>query len=209
MVKDLAKKAELKTPPKVKTSSSLPDYAKASFVSKHIIVDFKLISKWEKGDIDDDYVESVLAHETGHIMDLNRGIRSLYLRLIVVTVLYFVLIIFLLPASFFSLTNGNLGISLILFVLWLIFLPWVYRRSQFASEFEADRNASLIIDEQKLVKTLVILMEHPVPLGDRGFKDTWKVLCSQMFPSPRERLHNLCYETKITVQVQKHDYKKT
>jgi len=209
MVKDLAKKAELKTPPKVKTSSSLPDYAKASFLSKHITVNFKLISKWEKGEIDDDYVESVLAHETGHIIDLNRGIRSLYLRLIVVTVLYLVLIIFLMPASFFSLTNGNLGISLSLFVVWLIFLPWVCRRSQFASEFEADRNASLIIDEQKLAKTLVILLEHPAPFRSTGFKDTWKALFLQMFPSPRERLHNLHYETKITVQVQKHDYKKT
>jgi Zn-dependent protease with chaperone function len=209
MVKDLAKKAELKTPPKVKTSSSLPDYAKASFLSKHITVNFKLISKWEKGEIDDDYVESVLAHETGHIIDLNRGIRSLYLRLIVVTVLYLVLIIFLMPASFFSLTNGNLGISLSLFVVWLIFLPWVCRRSQFASEFEADRNASLIIDEQKLAKTLIILLEHPAPFRSTGFKDTWKALFLQMFPSPRERLHNLHYETKITVQVQKHDYKKT
>jgi hypothetical protein len=180
--------------PQIRIVKEIPAEAKTSFWHKDILIRQNLISRWEKGDIGENYVETVLAHEMGHVIDLDRGIHSAYLQLNIVTVLGFGLLI--LFGVFAFQANSWLGVSFILG--GGTFFLWSYRNRQRASEFRADKSAfQLIREKRKIEETYHTLMEEQQAIISGCYGQRQKIkakiyLC--FFPSFQERLRKLGFE---------------
>jgi len=192
-IEEFSSIALLERTPKIRIEKSIPSEAKTSFWHKDILVSPNLISRWEKGEIDEDYVETVLAHEMGHVMDLYRGIHSTYLQLYIATVLGFILLIlfgsFVLQKSLLYIFPVLGGVT---------FFLCLYRNRQRASEFKADQNAlHLLRAKQKFVKIYRMLMEEQQATLAGCYGRIPKIktrVCLCFFPSFQERLRNMGFE---------------
>lgn len=192
-VERLAKTAMLDKIPKVKICEKIPPYAKASLSGKEISIHPKLLREWEKGEIDKSFIETILAHEMGHVIDLKRGINSAYLQYVLIVPLS--ILISIIFVGLFVLPNfGGFNLWAGIFISCLVsFLLWNLRHQQLACEFEADRNAYLIIDDkQKIIKTYTIMAERSLRLKKSGYAGALTYfLESILIPSYRERLKKL------------------
>jgi hypothetical protein len=192
-IEEFSSIALLERTPKIRIVESIPSEAKTSFWHKDILVCPNLILRWEKGDIDKSYIETVLAHEMGHVIDLYRGIHSTYLQLNIITVLGFIL-----PILSWIFILQSLWARFFVILVEVAFFLGAYRNRQRASEFGADRNAlQLILEKREYTKTYHTLMqEQQATLAGcygRMPKITTRVyLC--FFPSFQERLRNLGFE---------------
>jgi Zn-dependent protease with chaperone function len=190
-IEEFSSIALLKRAPKIRIVKELPAEAKTSFWKKDILIRQDLISKLEKNQVNQDYIETVLAHEMGHVIDLYRELYSAYLQLCIVVVLgFFSLIICGVLAL---LANRWLGI-LSIFVGGT-FLLGAYRNRQRASEFRAEKSAfQLIYEKSKIVKTYKPLMEkqQAILAGKYGQNQKLKMMLQLLFfPSFEERLREL------------------
>jgi Zn-dependent protease with chaperone function len=144
-VDKLARQAKLRKIPKLKISRKEP-IAHASFLRKEITIGTKLLAQWQEGKIDETDVEATLAHEIGHLMDYERGARSIYVQSIIVLSLYLFFGAFLFMQWFLPLS---------LFLLWIMFLTWIVKRSSIAVQFKADKNATKLINDQQLANSIL------------------------------------------------------
>jgi len=81
-------------------------------------------------------------------------------------------------------------------MLWEIFLPWMLRRTGFAVQSEADRNASRLISDQQMANSFVKRSPLYHPEGFEPIK-TWRILLGVILhPSLGERLKNFNFEIK-------------
>jgi len=194
-VEKLAKQAKLKKIPKVKISKK-ERVASVSVFKREITIGTELLSQWHKGKIDENDVEATLAHEIGHIMDFNRKFRSVYFKSSAIALPYIVLGVVLPKFASFLPASEPWIPPLLIFLIWSIFLPGILRMNAFAVQFEADRNASLLIGDQKLANSVA---ERSQFYSTKGFDpiETWELLSHMiLFPSLSERLRNLNFEIK-------------
>jgi hypothetical protein len=77
-IEKLAKKACFKRIPMLRISKDEHLFAEASLLRKKITIGSKLLSQWQKGEIDENDVEVILAHEVGHLMDFERKFHSVF-----------------------------------------------------------------------------------------------------------------------------------
>lgn len=200
-------KARLKKTPRLKLSDS-ESIAKATF-SRDIEVGRKWLSSWEKGEIDENEVDAVLAHEMGHIIDFNKGIHSVFLRSAIIEASYFVLLLLafcLLDIYQFSQIKGHSWIEyLVVFITWLIFLPWITRRSGIASQFEADRYACQLIGNQKMALSFARRIEQSLttqPSKASIIETLNRLFCLITGPTLLERLCKINFEVAaVTIEI--------
>ncbi len=193
-IEKLAKKAELKEIPTLKISKAEHLVAEASILRKKITVSTGLLSQWQKGEIDENDVEVVLAHEIGHLMDFDRKFHSVFFRYNAVVVLYLFLGVGLPKLVFFRHLAEPWIPPLLIFVIWAFFFHWICRRVSLAVQLEADKNgASLVTDEQFANS---ITKRKPFHVAkDFGLIETWEFLRHVISsPSISERLQNLNFK---------------
>jgi len=203
-IEKLAKKAEFKKIPTLRISKDEHLVAKASFIRKKITVGTKLLSQWQKGEIDENDVEVTLAHEIGHLMDFERKFHSVFVKYNALTLAYLILGV-VLPKLGSDLPAAEPWIPpLLFFIIWAIFLPWILRRAAFAVQLKADKNASLLIKDQLLANSIVKRSVF-TPLQGFGPIETWELLLRViLYPSLSERLRNLNFEIKERkIEIQK------
>jgi Zn-dependent protease with chaperone function len=191
----LAKQAGLQKIPAVKISKK-ERVASVSVLRKRISVGTELLSQWSRGEIDEDDVEATLAHEIGHIMDFDRKFRSVYFRSNAIALPYITLGVILPKVGSYLPASEPWIPSLLIFIVWAVFLPWILRRTTFAVQFEADRNASRLIGDQQLANSIVKRSRFH-PMKTFGPIETWELLSHViLFPFLNERLQNLGFEIK-------------
>jgi Zn-dependent protease with chaperone function len=196
-VEKLARHAKLRKIPKLKISKKDP-IAHASFLRKEITIGTKLLAQWQRGEIDETDIEATLAHEIGHLMDFERRFSSVFFRYNAILASYLILGVILLQIVSRLSVQAPWILPLSVFLLWTIFLPWMVRRTSVAVQFEADNNATKLVDDQQLANSIVkrILLRWK---KRRGFGpiETWELLIHViLYPSLIERLRNINFEVK-------------
>jgi Zn-dependent protease with chaperone function len=203
-IEKLTKQANLTKTPTLKISKK-SGLAWASARDHMIWVSAKLLSSWSEGEIDEDDVECILAHEIGHIIDLDRIMTSAKSRSAIVSFLYFVPPIpsFLMLAAALSLWVLDLWVLwlpllIIMVIVWAFLVPYVFRWVKVTPEFEADRNAlRMIKDARRLANTTAKRTAVDYVHAPRDFSpfDIWRRFCNVVGgPTTAERLQNLGFE---------------
>jgi len=202
-VAELTRKANLKAIPEIKISEK-ENLARASFSKKKIIIGIKLLSQLKNGEIDEDDIEAILAHEIGHLMNFDRKFGSVYFKGTVIVAAYLILGIILLKIGSLLTLPEPCVISIYFFLIWSFFLPWIIRKNSLACQFEADKNASKLIGNLKMVNSIAKRFRF-YPYKNVSVIETWKLLYHVIFfPSFSERLRNLGFEIKeIKIEIQK------
>ena len=197
-VRRLAKKATLRNVPTVKVSTREHLAHVNIFTGNRITIGTRLLSCLHDGRIDPDDVEAILAHEIGHLMDFDKGLKSMYLRSWVKVLVYSFVSPFLL---LFSLLIGGLALGIMFSVFWLFFLPFMLSR-RVNDELEADRNALNLIEARQLATSLVRRIRMISPSSYFGPLEIWRRIRQTMTaPTIHERLRNINVEIeKIDVQ---------
>lgn len=201
-VEKLAKKAKFKKTPTLKISKDEHLLAKASILRKKITVGTKLLSQWQKGEIDENDVEVTLAHEIGHLMDFERKFHSVFLRYNAIVVLYLVLGFGLLKLVWFPHLAEPWILPLLIFIVWAFFLHWILRRVSLAVQFEADKNGASLVSDEQFANSIIKRRRFRDTKGF-GLIETWELLLYVILsPSISERLKNLNFEIK-EIKIQK------
>lgn len=195
-VEKLAKKAEFKKIPTLKISKDEHLLAKASILRKKITVGTKLLSQWQKGEIDENDVEVTLAHEIGHLMDFERKFHSVFFRHNAIVVLYLVLGFGLLKLVWFPHLAEPWIPPLSIFIIWAFFLHWILRRAALAVQLEADKNGASLVTDEQFANSIIKRSRFHIT-KNFGLVETWEFLVHViLFPSLSERLRNLNFEIK-------------
>lgn len=116
-----------------------------------------LLFRWQAGDISENEVDSILAHEFGHLISHPR--EGFLRKSDVQCVLNLMVLVALVSSCVFVILNFELGslaivlviIAVAITIVWGAFLPFVLRKIYLSDELAADKNAikfSLITDEQ-------------------------------------------------------------
>ena len=203
-VKEIARKANLDVP-EIKISEK-EDIASACFLKKKIVIGTKMLHQLKNGEIDEDDVEAILAHEIGHLMDFDRKFRSVYFQGTVVGIAYLIFGIILLGICLILASLELRVMSFYLFLLWSFFLPWILRKNSLAAQFEADRNASKLIGNLKLANYVTKKFKF-YSCKKINVIETWRRLYHVIFyPSFSETLQNLGFEIKeFKMDIQKRE----
>ena len=195
-VEKLAKKAGFKKIPTLRISRDEHLLAKASILRKKITVGTKLLSQWQKGEIDESDVEVTLAHEIGHLMDFDRKFRSVFFRYNAIVVLYLVLGVGLPKLVWIPHLAEPWVLLLLIFSVWTIFLHWILRTAAHAVQLEADRNGASLITDIQFADSIIKRRRSHDAKGF-GLIKTWEFLLHViLYPSLSERLLNLNFEIK-------------
>jgi Zn-dependent protease with chaperone function len=201
-IAELSKKAGLEQTPELQISKTEP-LASVQVFRKQITVGENLLSHWQQGELDEKDVEAVLAHEIGHMMDLNRGFRSSSFRRLLGERMYFAFAIAPLLIYFVYPSSASLVLSLVCFMGWAVLLPWVFRRTKFHIELEADRNAARYLIEPQRLTELFEKKHVFAPVKNYGITKRVKHGVGMLtHPSLNERLHNLSVEAKKASKTQ-------
>jgi Zn-dependent protease with chaperone function len=201
-VEKLIKKAEFKKVPTLIISKDEHLLAKASILRKKITVGTKLLSQWQKGEIDENDVEVTLAHEIGHLMDFERKFHSVFFRYNAIVALYLVLGVVLPKLVWYPHLVEPWIPPLLIFIVWAIFLHWIVRRAALAVQLEADKNGARLVTDEQFANSIIKRSRFHVT-KDFGLIETWEYLLHViLFPSISERLQNLNFEIK-EIKIQK------
>lgn len=195
-IAELSRKAGLKQPPVLQISKT-ERLASIQVFRKEITVGETLLFHWQQGELDEKDIEAVLAHEIGHLMDFNRGFRSPSLRRLVAERMYFALAIAPLLIYLVFPSSASLFMSMMCFMGWVLFLPWVFRRAEFNIELEADRHAARYLVEPQRLARLFEKKHIFAPVKNYGLTKRLRNGVGLLtHPSLNERLNNLSVEAE-------------
>ena len=195
-------KAGLQQTPELQISKT-ERLASVQVFRKQITVGENLLSHWQQGELDEKDVEAVLAHEIGHLMDFNRGLRSASFRRLLGERMYFAFAIAPLLIYFTYPSPASLMLSMVSFMGWAVLLPWVFRRTEFHIELEADRHAARYLVEPQRLAELFEKKHVFAPVKKSGLTKRIKHGVGLLtHPSLNERLHNLSVEAKKASETQ-------
>jgi Zn-dependent protease with chaperone function len=204
-VERLSRKAKLNKVPKL-NFSRLERTANSGAFLNTITVGLNLLSKLDKGELDENDVEAIIAHEIGHRVDFSRKFHSANYRNTIIENVYvlfvvpLILIYFLIPPP----------LTILILLIWAFFMPWIIKSSRVPSELEADRNAAeLLVGGQQLAISLVKITRFP-KLNNVGPIGTWGFVNRELsYPSLNERLRYLNFELKKPTEIQTLSDKRT
>lgn len=197
ILEKLNETAKLKAVPSLKISK-IKEAANVSFTKPRITVSENELKKWQNGELDVNDMEALLAHEFGHLIDLQNGLRSI-LVISTIEMLLYVLGGFGLIVAGISIPLGILQLFFtLLLLIWIIVLPYVIRKCAIAGQLEADRNAAKLIGTERLA--LAIIRRIRFPPKSIGVVETWtRIRFILLMPTISERLKNLNLELE-TIQ---------
>jgi hypothetical protein len=207
-VEKLAGKAGFERIPTLKISKDKHLLAKASILRKRIIIGAKLLSQWQKGEIDENDVEVTLAHEIGHLIDFERKFNSVFFRYDAMVFLYLAIGVVLPRLVWFPYLTEPWIPPLMIFVIWAGFLPWVLRKASCAVQLEADNKGAQLLTEEQFADSIVKRSKFRDSKGS-GLVETWDLLLHViLFPSLNQRLQNLNFEIKESkIEIQRKEDK--
>jgi Zn-dependent protease with chaperone function len=196
IVEKLANAAKLKTAPEIKISKAQRPLARAHFLHSKITISEAVLRRLKDGKMNIDDIESLLAHEVGHLVDFQKGLRSVGFKSaagVVVLTLTVVGLALVLCASVIS--TGIMGaLSLLVFLILLCLFPYVFRNWALRAQLEADRNASSLIEKERFAIAIVRQFNAPTLYG---IVETWTLLLDSIsWPRIEERLRNISLKPK-------------
>jgi Zn-dependent protease with chaperone function len=194
IVVKLANEAKLEKVPKIEISKEWVA-ARANFRSPKITISEAVLTKWKEGEMNTDDIEILIAHEIGHLIDFQKGLRSVSVQSATKIVLYIfaVFVSFLASTVFFSAGATLIFglISLFALITLLYSFPYEIRKWALRAQLEADKNAYKLVDKKRFAIDIV----SGFRLSDRdqhGIKWTWMLLLNTLvWPRVSERLKNL------------------
>jgi hypothetical protein len=202
-IKEMSNKAGLK-PPKIKFSNK-EKLASTKIFRNEIIVGEYLISQWQKSIFDENDVAASLAHEIGHRIDCNRKTHSVTFKNFPILLFYAAIgLVLIWSCTLLPLPNFWIP-ALLVFGLWIVFLPWIIIKTEVPIELEADRNAveSNLITAEDLAKSIIKKSSY-AQNRKKGPLETFVSLVDMLtHPSTTERLRNLGFEIKKPVEIQR------
>jgi len=187
----------LKKIPEIKVAQ-LKESAKVDFTKHRITISENELKKWKKGISDVEDMEALLAHEYGHLIDLQRGLKSVLVKSTIKQVLYLLAGGGLIGTAIFS-SNSILSLFMVLaFFLWIIIFPYFNGKCAITAQLEADTNASKLIGRERLGSAIIRRIRMP-PMS-MSIIGTWNRLrFILVVPLISERLKNLNLEVE-TIQ---------
>ena len=207
-IKLLALKAQLKKAPKLKIHKEKNPLACYNGVYHSISFSEKALDKWHEGIYDEQYIDYILAHETGHAIGTKLKSHHTKRLKILFTVLIAILVSIysrtFLPSLF--LQSIVLIISILGLLFWAFCIPWVVREIFACSELEADANAVAynLIDAQEMARQIMRkanLQTSTLTLSPfEIITFAWNVFTH---PTVSEQLQNLNFKVKEPVEVEK------
>jgi Zn-dependent protease with chaperone function len=203
----LVKKAKLRKKPKIVVSKTLAP-ASANGLLNRLYISKNFLAQWKEGIRDEQNVDSILAHEVGHLAEYQYNKTDAILRVLAVF-FYFIL---LLGALASALALGWIFGILVSFILpiailsvWIFFLPWILRKLLLLGELKADQYVlefSLMEPHEfasAILKSLVL-----TPSGKLGPAKTIELLESRLtHPNIIQRLKNIGFELKQPIQIER------
>jgi hypothetical protein len=201
-IKQIVKKfydiAPLKKIPQIKVAQ-LKESARVDFTKLRITISENELKKWQKGISDVEDMEALLAHEYGHLIDLQRGLKSVLVKSTIKQVLYFIAGAGLLIGTTIFSSVSILSLVMVLtFFLWIIIFPYFNGKCAITAQLEADTNASKLIGRERLASAIIRRIRMP-PMS-MSIIGTWNRLrFILVVPMIGERLKNLNLEVE-TIQ---------
>jgi Zn-dependent protease with chaperone function len=168
-LKELAKKANLSTPPELYISKH-ERLASVNIFQSRISIGEYLLGLWREGEFNDADVEATLAHEIGHLMDLGHESRSANFRNLIFASIWCIFGMFPLVAYLLSPSFVALVFSVLCTVGWGFSLPRILRSIDVKVELAADKNAALyLVEPKQLAQTLSKIGDLRKPTHPYGF----------------------------------------
>jgi hypothetical protein len=203
-IKEMSDKVGLKKRPKVKFSNK-EKLASTKIFWNELTVGEYLLSQWQKGVFEEKDVDASLAHEFGHRIDFSRNFQSVIFRCFFLLLIYVSLgLILTWLSSLVHLPNFWM-IPLLVFVILVVFLPWILVKTGAPPELEADRNAvkNKLISAEEMAKSIIKKSSYTQTRKNGPFETFMFMINMLSYPSTTERLRNLGFEIKKPVEIQK------
>ncbi len=206
-IEGLVKKAKLRKKPKIVVSKTLAP-ASANGLLTRLYISKNFLAQWKEGIRDEKNVDSILAHEVGHLAEYQYNKSDAILRALAVFFYAMLLLGALASALALSWIFGVL-VSFILPIaimsVWIFFLPWILRTLILLGELRADQYvlAFSLMEPQEfasaIAKSLVL-----TPSGKLGPTKTIELLESRLtHPNIIQRLKNIGFELKQPIQIER------
>jgi Zn-dependent protease with chaperone function len=195
---ELVDKAKLKKIPKLLVSKDVKLAAVRGFRNQLIVGEY-LLSKFQKRVFNQDDVKATIAHEIGHLMPSNLPWYHRIFKYTQIVIVYIALMFAVFFGLYFSFSSNLLPFLLVL-IGSLPFLPWCIKTIERPFETEADRNASELIGNETLAKSIIRKAKRRRERSAGPVKTLEQLENMLSHPPLNERLELLGYKLKLALE---------